>query len=78
MLSRFFIYRPVLATVVAFITILMGFLCVPNLEIARFPNIAPPSVRLTLRYNGASAITIENSVVQVVEQQMSGLDGLLY
>lgn len=78
MLSRFFIYRPVLATVVAFITILMGFLCVPKLEIARFPNIAPPSVRLTLRYNGASAITIENSVVQVVEQQMSGLDGLLY
>ena len=78
MLSRFFINRPVFATVIALLIMVLGFLCLPRLEISRFPNIAPPSIRLTLKYNGASALTMENSVVQVVEQQMSGLDGLLY
>ncbi len=78
MLSRFFILRPVLSVVIALIVILAGLLCLPRLEVARFPDISPPTVRCSLTYTGASADTIENSVVQVVEQAMTGLDGLLY
>ena len=78
MLSKFFIDRPVLAWVVAIMTILFGLIILPRLEIARFPNIAPPSVRVSMQYPGASADTLETSIAQVVEQQMTGLDNLLY
>lgn len=78
MISRFFILRPILSCVIALLTILGGLLTGPELEVARFPDISPPSIRVNLRYTGASALTIENSVTQVVEQQLTGLDDLLY
>lgn len=78
MISKFFIDRPVLSWVIALLTLLLGLICLPNMEIARYPNIAPPSVRVTFTYSGASAETMENTVAQVVEQQMTGLDHLLY
>lgn len=78
MLSKFFIDRPVLAWVCAILTVLLGSLVLPNLKLARFPDIAPPTISISLRYPGASAETLENSVAQVVEQQMTGLDNLLY
>lgn len=78
MLSKFFIDRPVLTIVVACLVIMFGLMALPRLELSRYPNIAPPSVRITFSYPGASAETLENTVSQVVEQQMTGLDNLLY
>lgn len=78
MLSKFFIDRPVLAWVIAIVTVMLGLIVLPALKLSRFPDIAPPTISITLSYPGASAETLENSVAQVVEQQMTGLDNLLY
>ncbi len=78
MLSRFFIERPIFAWVIAIGIMLGGVAAIFNLPIAQYPNIAPPSVRINANYPGASAEAIETSVTQVLEQQLTGLDGLLY
>ncbi len=78
MLSRFFIDRPIFAWVVAIIIMLFGLLAITRLPIARYPNIAPPSVAINASYPGASAQTVEDSVTQIIEQNMTGLDGLIY
>ncbi len=78
MISKFFIDRPVLAWVCAILTVILGLLVFPALKLSRFPDIAPPTISISLSYPGASAETLENSVAQVVEQQMTGLDNLLY
>jgi multidrug efflux pump len=77
-LSRFFIDRPIFAWVVAIIIMLFGLLAITRLPIARYPNIAPPSVAINASYPGASAQTVEDSVTQIIEQNMTGLDGLIY
>src|SRR5882757_6542571 len=77
-LSRFFIDRPILAWVVAMIIMLAGILSITRLPISRYPNIAPPSIAINASYPGASAKTVEDSVTQIIEQNMTGLDGLLY
>ena len=77
-MSRFFIDRPIFAWVVALIIMLTGLLSITRLPIARYPNIAPPSVAITASYPGASAQTVEDSVTQIIEQNMTGLDGLIY
>src|SRR5882672_1267301 len=77
-MARFFIDRPVFAWVLAILVMLAGALAVLNLPVAQFPPLAPPSVAITVTYPGASAETVEGTVVQPIEQQMSGLDGLLY
>ncbi len=77
-MSRFFIDRPIFAWVVAIIIMLFGLLAITRLPIARYPNIAPPSVAINASYPGASAQTVEDSVTQIIEQNMTGLDGLLY
>jgi len=77
-LSRFFIDRPILAWVVALIIMLIGIMSIPSLPISRYPTIAPPSVTISAAYPGASAKTVEDSVTQIIEQNMTGLDGLLY
>jgi multidrug efflux pump len=78
MLSRFFIDRPIFAWVVALIIMLIGGISITRLPIARYPVIAPPSVNISASYPGASAQTVEDSVTQIIEQNMTALDGLLY
>lgn len=78
MLSSFFIKRPIFAISIALMAVLLGLIVLPNLKLQRFPDIAPPSIAINLSYPGASVETLENSVAQVVEQQMTGLDNLLY
>ncbi|HWM67538.1 MAG TPA: efflux RND transporter permease subunit [Steroidobacteraceae bacterium] len=77
-MSRFFIDRPIFAWVIAVIITLAGVLAIRKLPIAQYPSIAPPSVAITVTYPGASAETVQDTVVQVIEQQMSGVDHLLY
>ena len=78
MLSRFFIDRPIFAWVVAIVIMLAGGLAITRLPIAQYPNIALPQVAVQATYPGASAKTVEDSVTQIIEQKMKGLDGLLY
>jgi multidrug efflux pump len=77
-LSRFFIERPVFAWVIALVLMLAGALAVMNLPVMQFPAIAPPQVAINASYPGASAQTVQDSVVQVIEQQLNGIDGLTY
>ena len=78
MISRFFIHRPIFAWVVAIVIMMAGLLSIANLPVAQYPQIALPQVSVNAYYPGASAKTVEDSVTQIVEQQMKGLDGLLY
>jgi hydrophobe/amphiphile efflux-1 (HAE1) family protein len=78
MLSRFFIDRPIFAWVIAIVIMLAGALAIRTLPIAQYPDIALPQVTVSAFYPGASAKTVEDSVTQVVEQKMKGLDGLEY
>lgn len=78
MLSRFFVDRPIFAWVVAIVIMLVGALAIYNLPVAQYPNIAPPQVKINAVYPGASAETMSRTVTQVIEQNMTGLDGLMY
>ncbi|RJR41327.1 MAG: efflux RND transporter permease subunit [Desulfobacteraceae bacterium] len=78
MLSRFFLDRPVFAWVIAIIVMLAGILAIYNLPISQYPPIAPPSIYISAFYPGASAETVENSVTQIIEQKMTGLDKMIY
>ena len=78
MLSKFFLDRPVFAWVIAIIIMLAGGLAIYNLPISQYPPIAPPSIYIRSSYPGASAETVENSVTQIIEQKMTGLDKMLY
>jgi multidrug efflux pump len=78
MLARFFASRPVFAWVISIVVMLAGVASILVLPVAQYPDVAPPSVSINTNYPGASAETVENSVTQVLEQQLSGIDGLLY
>jgi len=78
MLSKFFLDRPVFAWVIAIIMMIGGGLAIYNMPISQYPPIAPPSIAIDAFYPGASAETVENSVVQIIEQKMTGFDKLLY
>lgn len=77
-MSRFFIHRPIFAWVIAILIMLVGILAINNLPIEQYPKIAPPQVKVRAVYPGADAETVENSVTQIIEQQMKGIDGLMY
>ncbi|WP_085315439.1 efflux RND transporter permease subunit [Derxia lacustris] len=77
-MSRFFIDRPIFAWVLAIVVMLAGALAIRSLPIAQYPSIAPPSVSITATYPGASAKTLEDTVTQIIEQRMKGIDGLRY
>jgi multidrug efflux pump len=77
-MAKFFIDRPIFAIVIAILMMLAGALSIVSMPIEQYPTIAPPSIQITATYPGASAETVENTVVQVIEQQMSGLDHLIY
>lgn len=78
MLSRIFIDRPILAWVIATIVMLSGIGAIQGLPIAQYPDIAPPQVNISANYPGASAEAVQNSVTQIIEQSLNGIDGLLY
>ncbi|ADW72433.1 MULTISPECIES: efflux RND transporter permease subunit [Rahnella] len=77
-MSTFFINRPIFAWVVAIVIMLAGALSIMKLPISQYPNIAPPAISVSVTYPGASAETAQNTVVQVIEQQLNGLDNLRY
>lgn len=77
-MSKFFIDRPIFAWVIAIIIMLAGTLSVLKLPIEQYPSVAPPSIRITAIYPGADAKTLQDSVTQVIEQNMNGLDGQMY
>ncbi len=77
-MARFFIDRPVFAWVIAIVIMLFGAVAITRLPVSMYPNIAPPSVSIQASYPGASAKVIEDSVTQIIEQKMKGLDGLIY
>ena len=77
-MAQFFINRPIFAWVLAIVTMLAGAMAIRGLAIAQYPQIAPPTISINAQYPGASAQTLEDSVTQVIEQSMQGLDGLAY
>lgn len=77
-MARFFIDRPIFAWVIAIVIMLAGALSILQLPVSQYPSIAPPAVVINATYPGASAKAVEDSVTQIIEQKMTGLDGLLY
>src|SRR5262245_37741299 len=78
MISKLFINRPVVAMVIAILTVIVGLVAITGLAVAQFPDIGPPQIIGSTTYTGADAVTIEQSVATPLEQQMSGVDNLLY
>src|SRR4030095_12928764 len=77
-MSAFFIRRPIVAIVIAIVTVLGGLVAMSRLPVAMFPDIVPPQILVTATYTGADAVTVEQSVATPLEQQMNGVDDMLY
>lgn len=77
-MARFFIDRPIFAWVVSILIILLGVISITQLPVAQYPSVAPPSIAINASYAGASAETLQDTVTSIIEQQMNGLDNLLY
>ena len=77
-MSRFFVDRPIVAIVISILTVVLGLVAVTGLPIAQFPSIIPPQIQIQATYTGADAVTIEQSVATPIEQQMNGVDKMLY
>jgi multidrug efflux pump len=77
-MAKFFIDRPVFAIVIAIIIVILGSVAIPNLPIASFPEVVPPSVQITANYLGSNALDLEKTVAEPIEEQLAGLDGMLY
>src|ERR1700761_758803 len=78
MISRIFIDRPVFAWVIAIVIMLLGLGSIKALSVEQYPDIAPPQVNIRATYPGASAEVLEASVTQIIEQQLTGIDGMIY
>ncbi|HTC37007.1 MAG TPA: multidrug efflux RND transporter permease subunit [Bryobacteraceae bacterium] len=77
-MARFFIDRPVFAIVIAVVIVLLGIVAIPNLPIAAFPEVVPPVIQITASYLGGNSIDLEKTVAQPIEEQLAGLDGMMY
>jgi len=77
-MSRFFIYRPIVAMVIAILMVIIGLVAMAGLPVAQFPDIVPPEIQVQTTYTGADALTVEQSVATPIEQQMSGVDDMNY
>src|SRR5260370_11363185 len=78
MISKFFIERPVLANVVAILMVVIGAVALYSLPVAQYPDVVPPTVQVTTRYPGASARTVIDTVALPIEQQVNGVEGMIY
>ncbi len=78
MISKFFIERPVLSNVIAILMVLIGGVALLGLAVAQYPDVVPPTVQVTTRYPGASAKTVIDTVALPIEQQVNGVEGMLY
>src|SRR5580765_1802489 len=77
-MSRCFVDRPIVAIVIAVVTVVLGLVSMTTLPIAQYPSIIPPQIQVQTTYTGADAVTIEQSVATPLEQQMNGVDKMLY
>src|ERR1700693_4836939 len=77
-MARFFIERPIFAMVIAIIIVILGSVAIPTLPIATYPEVVPPVVQITAQYRGGNSQDLEKTVAQPIEQQLVGLDGMLY
>ncbi len=77
-MAKFFINRPIVAMVIAIVTVIVGAVTVAGLPVAQFPNIAPPEVQISATFVGADAQTLEQAVATPIEQQLSGVDNMNY
>lgn len=78
MFSRFFIHRPVFASVIAIVIVIAGVVSLTGLPVEQYPEISPPTVKVTARYPGANAEVVSDTVASVIEQQVNGVEGMLY
>src|SRR5476651_1346804 len=78
MFSRFFIDRPIFATVISVVITLSGGVAVWTLPVAQYPEVTPPTVQVTAIYPGANAITVRDTVAAPIEEQVSGVEGMVY
>ena len=77
-MAKFFIDRPVFAMVIAIVTVILGLVAIPNLPVSTYPEVVPPVVQITAAYRGGNSQDLEKTVAQPIEQQLVGLDGMLY
>src|SRR5574342_152769 len=77
-MARFFINRPIVAIVISILMVIIGIVALVQLPVSLYPNIAPPEILLQARYPGADAVTLEQSVATPIEEQLSGVDKMLY
>jgi len=77
-MSKFFINRPIVAMVIAIITVILGVVCLLGLPVSQFPNIVPPQIQISASYTGADALTVQQSVAEPIEQQVNGVDNMQY
>ena len=75
-MPQFFINRPIVAMVIAIITVIVGLVSMARLPIAQYPNIVPPQIQVNATYVGADALTVEQSVATPIEQQVNGVEGM--
>ena len=77
-MSKFFIRRPIVAIVIAILTVIVGLVAMASLPTSQFPNIVPPEILVTATYPGADAKTLSQAVATPIEQQMNGVDNMIY
>src|SRR5438046_815455 len=77
-LSRFFVDRPIFATVISVVITLAGLVAVFSLPVAQYPDVTPPTVQVTAYYPGANALTVRDTVAAPIEEQVSGVEGMMY